>query len=128
MGKRRLQDVDGDVRVTDSHFVKAELDRHVDALLSKVGQHTSSNPAARMISDIQYMLCRDDGWMRWTADGEGKVVYLKYKFTSSHWPNHYVMVSGPIGQVSTLVSILRDKINGVDVGTLKPTEDRYFKP
>jgi len=81
----------------------------------------------RVLEDMMILVGRGDGWMRWTATRDGKILYLKYKFTSYRYPNHYVLVSGPIWDVAMLVATLLRKCERVDAGTLKPTLDRAFE-
>ena len=80
----------------------------------------------QVLRDLQYLLGRGDGWMRWTSDLDGKVLFLKYKFTSIRWPNHYVFVSGPIWDVALMVSALVRKCEKVDAGQLQPTMDKPY--
>lgn len=80
----------------------------------------------QVLRDIQWLLARGDGWMRWTSDTDGKTVFLKYKFTSLLWPNHYVFVSGPTWDVAIWMGALVRKCELVDAGQLKPTLDRPF--
>lgn len=80
----------------------------------------------QVLRDIQWLLARGDGWMRWTSDSEGKVVFLKYKFTSLTWPNHYVFVSGPVWDVALWMAALVRKCERVDTGELVPTQDKPF--
>lgn len=79
-----------------------------------------------MLSDLQELVGRGDGWMRWSSDADGKHLYLKYKFTSLTFPNHYVFVSGPIERVAELIGSLRLKVDLVELGQLRPTLDRPF--
>jgi hypothetical protein len=80
----------------------------------------------RVLEDLLVLVGRGDGWMRWTADRDGKTVFLKYKFTSYQYPNHYVFVSGPIYDVALLVAALVRKCELVDAGQLKPTLDKPY--
>jgi len=84
---------------------------------------------ARVEHVLEDMIClvgRGDGWMRWTSDLDGKVLFLKYKFTSIRWPNHYVFVSGPIWDVANLVAALVRKCEKVDADELVPTQDKPY--
>jgi len=82
--------------------------------------------AERMLDELLYLAARGDGWMRWSATSDQKTIYLKYKFTSYLFPNHYVMVSGPLHDIALLVSTLVLKCERVDAGTLLPTPDHYY--
>jgi len=80
----------------------------------------------RVLEELMMLLGRGDGWMRWTATRDQKTIYMKYKFTSYRFPNHYVLVSGPIHDIALLVSILLRKCERVDDGSLLPTPDRPY--
>lgn len=79
-----------------------------------------------VLTDMMVLVGRGDGWMRWGADKDGKTLYMKYKFTSYRYPNHYVFVSGPIYDVAMLVAALLRKCERVDDGSLVPTLDRAY--
>lgn len=83
--------------------------------------------AERVLPNLQWLVCRGDGWMRWTSDRDGKIIYLKFKFNSTAHPNHYVMVSGPVYAIASLVEGLVRKCLSVDQGVLLPTQDRLFE-
>lgn len=72
------------------------------------------------------VLCRDDGWLRVVPDGDGKVVWWKWKFTAGHYAGHYVMVRGEQDQHTQSLKLLARKLRSVDHGESKPTRDSYY--
>lgn len=67
------------------------------------------------------------GWMRWTSDGEGKTLYLKFKWTSGKLRNRYVMAVIQWWQIKYGVSLLYHKVNEAEQKNGKGSaEDKYY--
>lgn len=72
------------------------------------------------------LLDRRDGWLRVVPDGDGKVVWWKWKFTTGPYAGFYVMVRGEQDRHIESLSTMARKLNAVDVGSSKPTRDSYY--
>lgn len=72
------------------------------------------------------LLDRRDGWLRVVPDGDGKVVWWKWKFTTGPFAGHYAMVRGEQDQHTEAMQVLARKLRAIDHGTSKPTRDSYY--
>ena len=76
---------------------------------------------------LDFLLSRDDGWLRVSPQEDGERVYWKWKWTAGPHINHYVMVVYPKAESSNAVLGLAVKVNAVDHGEKAPVKDHYFK-
>lgn len=83
-------------------------------------------PVAPGMINLTSLLLRNDGWLRCCPDGDSTLVFLKWKFTSGKWSNHYVMVVVYYWQLDYGLSLLRDKILAVEEGAHRPTRDTPY--
>lgn len=72
------------------------------------------------------ILDRRDGWLRIVPDGDGKVCWFKWKFTTGPWAGFYAMVRGERDQHGESLRVLARKLNDIDGGFSKPTRDSYY--
>lgn len=126
MGTRKGNGPDGDTLSPMTRAKIASQHNGANVVDHSVPRNSSFAEGELMLRDLNWLLARGDGWMRWTSDMEGKTVFLKYKFTSLHWPNHYVFVSGPVYDIALWVGALVRKCEKVDSGDLKPTQDKPY--
>lgn len=78
------------------------------------------------LAALQALCVRNDGWLRIVPHDDGSVVFAKWKFTSSRWPNHYVMWRCDDEDYSAMLHGLLAKIEAVDRGDEKPVYDTYY--
>jgi hypothetical protein len=88
------------------------------------GAETFSSDVA---AALDFLLCRDDGWLRVTPQEDGERVYWKWKWTGGPHINHYVMVVYPKAESSNAMLRLALKVHAVDCGEKSPVKDHYFK-
>lgn len=77
---------------------------------------------------LSYLLMRDDGWLRASPDGEGKAVFIKWKFTRGKFAGTYVMVVVSPWSIGSAWPMLQGKIDGCYAGTRRPTKDSSYTP
>lgn len=75
---------------------------------------------------LHELLIRDDGWLRVVPDGDGKVVWWKWKFVRGNHAGCYCMVRGFAHQHEEAMLILCKKLAYVDAGYERPTRDSYY--
>lgn len=75
---------------------------------------------------MQYLMLRDDGWLRMVPHDYGKTSYWKWKFTQGPWSGHYVMWVADAADWTGAVVGLVTKIMLVDRGELRPALDRPY--
>lgn len=80
----------------------------------------------RGCSALSHLLLRDDGWLRISPAGDGKTVYLKWKYSRGPWRNHYVMAVGHIWAWDIAIELLERKVAEVDQGSRVPTKDTWY--
>jgi len=76
---------------------------------------------------LDFLLSRDDGWLRITPQEDGERVYWKWKWVAGPYVNHYVMVVYPKSQCGDAILRLALKVTAVDSGEKAPVKDHYFK-
>jgi len=91
-----------------------------------VAKETGPPDRSSGIAALQELLLRNDGWLRASPDGNGKVCYIKWKFTGGPYAGCYVMVVSAPWEWDTSVELLLQKIREVYYGTRRPTKDNYF--
>lgn len=119
-GRRVRTDPKGDVRSTTATPLGSALHPEKD--------HTSpyATTPTVAIGCLAHLLDRGDGWVRATSDTDGKTVYLKYKWKSGKWRNHYVMVVCVVDQLSWGLALLETKVSRVSGGEMRPTHDSAY--
>lgn len=75
---------------------------------------------------LGHLIDRHDGWLRIVPESDAQKVFIKWKFNSGKWPNHYVMVVGECWQIEYLFALLVAKLYEVDDGLRIPTTDHRF--
>lgn len=75
---------------------------------------------------LQVLLTRGDGWVRVTADMDGKNVYCKYKYHRGENRGYYVMAVVTVDQLLWGLQLLVAKTNQVDLGLLRPAKDTAY--
>lgn len=83
--------------------------------------------AARLLDATDYLLHRDDGWLRVVPSRDGAPCYAKWKYTHGKHAGCYVMVAVPDWAASSAIWELCKVVHDVDHGNRKPTVDRYFQ-
>lgn len=76
---------------------------------------------------LHWFITRDDGYLRLIPDGEGKYIYLKFKYTRGRFIGHYAFVSGYPDDAAGLLWRLRAQIDSHYNDTVKPTLDRPYE-
>lgn len=76
---------------------------------------------------MQYLMLRDDGWLRMVPHDHGKVSFWKWKFTAGPHAGHYVMWVADCDDWTGAVVGLVTKIMLVDRGELRPALDRPYE-
>lgn len=88
------------------------------------------NPIDEALNTLPVLLAsvlqRDDGWLRIVPDGDGKVIWWKWKFIHGKHAGHYVMVRGEQAQNVESLRVLARKLAQVDRGESRPTRDSYY--
>lgn len=83
--------------------------------------------AGAAIEKATALMSRPDGWLRINPDEDGKIVWVKWKFTSGRWANHYVLYKGEnYPSFADLLVGIHYKLVNVDMGQLRPSKDQYF--
>lgn len=77
---------------------------------------------------FQVICGREDGWVRVAGSDLEKVNYWKYKFSSGIHRGKYVMFVCAVGDWTSGVCGLFDKLQAVDDGRLKPAHDTFYDP
>lgn len=72
------------------------------------------------------MAMRDDGWLRFIPSGDGKALYVKWKFTRGRFAGRYCFVSGKPEQYRKLLVTLWEHIEECYDGIRKPTYDTAY--
>jgi len=75
---------------------------------------------------LHTLLCRTDGWLRVVPDGDGKLVWWKWKFTAGKHAGCYAMVRGEQDQHTESLRVLARKLRAIDEGSSRPTRDSYY--
>lgn len=81
---------------------------------------------ANMETIVQALYAGLDGWLRAVPSDDG-VTYLKWKFTSGAYPNHYVMFRQEDENHRLAFLGLYIKVWSVRNGLKRPTKDKYFE-
>lgn len=66
------------------------------------------------------------GWLRFTSDGEGRQLYLKFKWNAGSWRGHYVMAVVQWWQIKWGLSLLCHKVDEVERGEKRPAKDQAY--
>lgn len=83
---------------------------------------TTANSGGALLS----LVTRDDGWLRIVPARDSDSVYIKWKFSRGPWSRHYVMAVVQYWQMGYGLSLLLDKLDAVDSGAFKPTQDTVY--
>jgi len=75
---------------------------------------------------LSYLLLRDDGWLRAIPGEDGKMLYLKWKYTRGPHAGHYVMSRVNIGDWPWGMRLLFGKVVAVESGGLRPSKDTPY--
>jgi hypothetical protein len=78
-------------------------------------------------ASLYRLASRTDGWIRIAPDGEGKAVYIKYKFTHGPFAGRYVMVLAQLEQMRWAFDLLEEKIEEVEQGVRSAIVDRFYQ-
>lgn len=93
--------------------------------LSKPSPHRpADNAPVALLEALQWLIQQDCGWMRIIPVPDENAVWLKWKFTSRTWPNHYVMVKCQTWQIAFGTLELKRKVVEVLNGEKAPALDR----
>lgn len=123
MGKRTLSNHPDHVRTVGSQRTLAAPNDPLAALPAPSPHRPADNSANALQQALQWLVMRHGGWLRVIPAPDENAVWLKWKFTSSKWPNHYVMVKCQSWQIAFGVLELQRKIREVDDGERAPTLD-----
>ncbi len=128
MAKR---DPKGDVRTVSSErsgtaTASADGAGNSEYLSAAVAKAAGPPDRSEGIAALQELLLRNDGWLRASPDGNGKVCYIKWKFTAGPHAGYYVMVVSAPWEWDSSLEVLLRKIREVYFGTRRPTKDSYF--
>ena len=96
-------------------------------LTSPASPHEPGASTAYAGNPLLSLVTREDGWLRIVPGRDTEQVYIKWKFTHGRWTRHYVMAVVQYWQMGYGLSLLVDKLDAVDEGTLKPTLDTPFQ-
>lgn len=103
------------------------LAKPVDPLhaLPKPSPHRPADNAPTALQGaLEWLIQQPGGWMRVVPVTDENAVWLKWKFTSAKWPNHYVMVKCQTWQIAFGMLELKRKVQLVLAGESMPTLDR----
>jgi hypothetical protein len=94
-----------------------------------VAARTPHSPAAATGNSggaLLSLVTREDGWLRIVPARDSESVYIKWKFSRGPWSRHYVMTVVQYWQMGYGLSLLLDKLEAVDSGSFKPTQDTAY--
>jgi len=83
--------------------------------------------AAQLLDAADYLLHRDDGWLRVIPPRDGAPCYAKWKFTHGKHAGCYCMVAVPEWAATSAIWELTKVVHDVDHGRRKPTVDKFFE-
>lgn len=114
------------VRTVGSKPAPAAAADPYQALPNPSPHRPADNALEALNSALAWFCGRTDGWLRMVPDRDSDAVWLKWKFTSARWPNHYVMVRAQSWQMPFAFLELKRKVVEVDQGERAPTLDRPY--
>lgn len=125
------KDPKGNVRTGKNARARVAADaadgaRHRDNLPNPLETEPAPGVGSAAIAALSDLLMRDDGWLRISPDGEGKVVYWKWKFTRGPHAGCYVMCVFAPWEVWQAIAEVGSKIERSYLGLHRPTKDSYY--
>lgn len=126
MSKRSLSNHPDHVRTTGPKPQSPTATPSYEALPHPSPHRPEDNAAEALRDAVDWFVLQTDGWMRVVPVPDEHAVWLKWKFTSSRWPNHYVIVKCQSWQVPFGMMELVRKVKEVLAGERAPTLDRPY--
>lgn len=126
MGSKSFSSHPDHVRTSGSKQQQAGQGPTQQALGSASPNKPPQNDLEALSRVLTWFCIRSDGWLRLIPDRDNDAVWLKWKFTSRKWPNHYVMVKGHSWQMAFILLELQRKVQEVELGERNPTLDRPY--
>lgn len=109
----------------DGRLVPTPIEALADPTTVPDAGFAAHQRALEAAQEFQWLLSRDDGWLRATGDSGGKLNYFKWKFSRGEYRGKYVMYVAPVGDWSAGILGLAEKVSEVDAGVRKPAYDTY---
>lgn len=89
-------------------------------------QGSSSEPLSHLDALLHDLLVdRPDGVLKFCPTDNWALCYVYWRWSRGQWAGHYVCAAGSAYELVPLLRILSGKITEVEMGSRKPTKDRY---